>query len=393
MTTTLISFLGGAKKGDTGYHTTQYYYPDGTKAAPAAFVGWPLREYLKPERMVILGTAGSMWDHLFEHDIALGDTAEEDRVLLIDQVAQKTVEQALLDRLAPVLSQHWQTDIVLQIIPYAQIEAEQLQLLHLLTSLVNDNETIYLDVTHGFRHLPMLGLLAALYLRQARGVEVKSIWYGAYDPETGNAPLHDLAGLLRIADWIGALHTFDKDGDYSAFSELLKLDHLPAAKANHLDRAAFYERINRVGDAARELANFSKVLDEGLPGIGSLFNQSLQERTRWYKGRELAAQQKQLAYSYLQRRDYVRATIFAYEGFVSSIMPDDKNINNYQQRKDVATQYEEDYPSKDFQRFKGLRNALAHGNRPGGVGVIQFLADEEVLISELRRLFNIFIPK
>ena len=75
----LISFLGRVPKGGNGYRTTTYSF-DGAPDEPTAFIGWSLRRRLTPDRLVILGTAGSMWDHLFEKDIDLGTSAEDERL-------------------------------------------------------------------------------------------------------------------------------------------------------------------------------------------------------------------------------------------------------------------------------------------------------------------------
>lgn len=45
-----------------------------------------------------------------------------------------------------------------------------------------------LDITHGFRYLPMLALLSVMHLRVVRAVQIQGIYYGAYDPDTGAAP-------------------------------------------------------------------------------------------------------------------------------------------------------------------------------------------------------------
>ncbi|MFN3595627.1 MAG: TIGR02221 family CRISPR-associated protein, partial [Thiobacillaceae bacterium] len=60
MSTTLISFLGRAPKGESGYRATRYRFAD-AQTRPVAFFGWALRERIAPSRMVILGTEGSMW--------------------------------------------------------------------------------------------------------------------------------------------------------------------------------------------------------------------------------------------------------------------------------------------------------------------------------------------
>ena len=42
----------------------------------AAFLGWGLQRHLRPDRLVIIGTETSMWDHLLEGDLDLGDREE-----------------------------------------------------------------------------------------------------------------------------------------------------------------------------------------------------------------------------------------------------------------------------------------------------------------------------
>lgn len=58
-------------------------------------------------------------------------------------------------------------------------------------------------------------------------------------------PVMNLRGLLDIADWTGAVQSFDKDGDYSVFAPLIR-EQLPAA-AGLLKESAFYERTTRPG--------------------------------------------------------------------------------------------------------------------------------------------------
>src|SRR5690625_7412436 len=77
MRTTLISLLGNSRQsGD--YRRVRYRY-QGETLAPVTYIGYALRKVLQPERFVILGTTGSMWDHLFESDLELEGQHEEER--------------------------------------------------------------------------------------------------------------------------------------------------------------------------------------------------------------------------------------------------------------------------------------------------------------------------
>lgn len=103
----LISLLGRVQRPGSGsYRTVEYQFDDGTRAE-AAFLGWPLARRLKPDRLLILGTATSMWDHLFEGDLDIADQAEERRLELMRLVdADQPVPEALLHS----LSRRWPTN-------------------------------------------------------------------------------------------------------------------------------------------------------------------------------------------------------------------------------------------------------------------------------------------
>ena len=198
---TLITFLGRTPRGEQGYRTTCYDFGDGADCEPVAFFGWALQRRLRPNRLVVLGTPGSMWDHLFEGDIALGDAAEEDRLALVGEAERQAVTQERLDRLAPVLADRLGCEVRLRLISYCHTSREQEGLLRDLAEEVGQGDRVDLDITHGFRHLPMLTLLSALHLRKVRSAKIAHIWYGAYDPDTGRAPVHDQAVFDLVKDF------------------------------------------------------------------------------------------------------------------------------------------------------------------------------------------------
>ena len=399
----LISFLGRVAKNETGYRTTRYSF-DGVLDEPTAFIGWSLRRRLMPDRLVILGTAGSMWDHLFEKDIDLGAVAEDERLALQEAIETKAVTESLLEPLAPLLAKQLGCEVRLVLIPYCRSEVEQLQLLRLMAAEVNQGDQVSLDVTHGFRHLPILAMLSSLHLREVKNAEIVGIWYGAYDPDTQDAPIYNLGGLLRIADWLVALHNFDKDGDYGVFAELIERDGVPAQQANYLRRAAFRERISKAWEARADLRNLDAVLDSGLPGVSALFADQLKTRIRWHKGQDLLACQRELALEYLSRGDYIRATIYAFEGFVTTLIDDERRERfwDFRDRDKARKEYQSGLRGKkslsyDYFLLKALRNALAHGTRPDDQRIAQevegALSDPASLQNELRRLIKKLLPR
>jgi len=80
---------------------------------------------------------------------------------------------------------------------------------------------LILDLTHGFRHLPMLAYAGALYMAALRPeVRVVGCWYGMLDGKQGR--FVDLLPLLKLPEWLYALRLLDERGDGTKLAALLQ---------------------------------------------------------------------------------------------------------------------------------------------------------------------------
>lgn len=396
MTHTLVTFLGRGSDGPgKGYHETTYQFPDGARRR-TRFFGLALAEHLRPDRVVILGTSGSMWGVLVEHVAADGEEAA--RIALMDGEMAGKVDQSLLDRVAPVMQRAAWPEIMPRIMPFGRTDDEQHGILETVSQLVERGDVSF-DVTHGFRHVGMVGMLSAFMLERIGHLRVRSLWYGALDMRDGDtAPVLRLDGLHAIQRWISALDRFDASGDYGIFAPLLEADGVARDKVRCLEEAAFYERILNLSDAARRLQTFLKAIEEPLPGASGLFQDQLKERLRWVRGPDLAAQQRQLADQYLGRRDFVRSAVFAWEALVSGACAGFE----WQRRetREAAAKLVEKFGAPDcdaacadaFQTIQRLRNALAHGNPPVEERFRALLASPERLHEALRGAIDRLLP-
>ena len=383
----LITFLGRSPKGENGYRKTRYDFGDGTPEKETAFFGWVLRERLRPNRLVVLGTSGSMWDHLFEGDLELGEAGEQERMTLLEAVERQSVAQEQLDQLAPLLEKALGIPIRLYIIPYCRTEAEQVKLLRILADEVHPRDQVHIDVSHGFRHLPMLALLAAFHVRQVKGADVRGIWYGSYDPDTGNAPVYELSGLLRIADWLQALSSFEKDGDYRVFVPLLRQAGAEKDACEQLGEAAYFENLLNVGEATGRLRKARRQLCETkktLSPDASLLLPAICKRLEWVAEKKQFEKQIGLARQALKRRDYLRATLYAFEACITRLCQlKGIQINHFNKREQIRKAYRDRLkghgPDDEYERFRLLqeiRNQVAHGTRGSREKV------QEILLSE-----------
>ncbi|MEW6559351.1 MAG: TIGR02221 family CRISPR-associated protein [Pseudomonadota bacterium] len=182
----------------------------------------------------------------------------------------------------------------------------QVAILEAIARTVSAATRLHIDVTHGFRHLSMVGLLSAELLSRLRPLtEVQTLWYGALDMTSeGSTPVLRLEGLQTVQHWISALDRFDGNNDYGVFEPLLLDDGFPADKARCLRKAALYESMSNVNDAALQLMTVLPELDKPLRGAGELFGLQIKMRLEWARLDTLYAQQRLLARRVLDRGDF-----------------------------------------------------------------------------------------
>ncbi|MEF8761044.1 MAG: TIGR02221 family CRISPR-associated protein [Candidatus Accumulibacter sp. UW25] len=279
---TLISFLGKGKADPrTGYRTANYRFDPGfSRNVP--FFGMALTDYLKPDRLILVGTAGSMWDVFFEREGADDDAMLE----LMAAVEAGGVDERMLELPRQQLGEQLGIPVDCLLIPYARDAAEQAAILRRLAEVVQPGESLSIDVTHGFRHLPMLAMVAARYLARVVGVKVEELYYGALEMTApdGETPVLRLGGLLAMLDWVDALATYHKDGDYGVFAPLLAADGMEKGRADLLKRAAYFERTGNPVRARETLGSVFPSVEAHSGALGGLFAETLKARINWFAG-------------------------------------------------------------------------------------------------------------
>ena len=379
---TLISLLGKSKlDAQTGYRTAKYRFSDGiTREVP--FFGLGLMDCIKPKRLILAGTSGSMWDVFFDHQ----KTGDEALLPLIDAVASESVTPDMLAIHEQRLSGKFGIPVQCILISYARDASEQAAVLTRLAEAVQPGENIVLDITHGFRHLPMLALVAARYLTHVRRVSVKDVYYGALEmTQDGQTPVLNLGGMLQMLDWVEALAVYDKSGDYGVFSGLLQADGMQPTRAQMLAQAAYFERSNNPVQARQNLMGAFNPVQAHQGTLGRLFSEPLARNIEWIRHGDRADWELALADRYLARKDYLRAATYLFEGFVShAVRQQGGDINRFDDREAARKLAQQDLP--DAKRLARLRNALAHGVRPSDPEIKRLLQDEQTLAQELRRL-------
>jgi len=99
---------------------------------------------------------------------------------------------------------------------------------------IKEGDQVILDITHAFRYLPMLGMVLIHYAKALRNIEVKAIYYGAFEKlgpaakvaklsiEEKNAPIMNLVSFSELQNWTGAALDFVKYGKVSQLDVLTR---------------------------------------------------------------------------------------------------------------------------------------------------------------------------
>lgn len=394
---TLISFLGKSQAdSQQGYRRTRYRFPDGSERQTAYF-GLALATYLNADRLILIGTPSSMWDVLIEN--VVGDAGEEAlRLELMDAVHAGQVDESLLTRLGPAIKRTLDHAVLPLVIPFSMEFSDQHALLVRLAETLRRGERVALDVTHGFRHLAMLGLTAARYLAHTRGIAVEGLYYGALDMmQEGVAPVVELSGLAHMQEWAEALAAYEASGDFSRFAPLLQRDGLDAEKVELLRRGWGFLAMSNVAGAARAMERVYHALGEPLGGTSELFRKRLQETLRWVVAPTLAEKQRLLALQALNRGDFLRAALFGLESLLSrEVQASGGDPLDYAAKQRIAKAFRAklhegehpDWKREAYCLLTSIRNACAHGTVPRYAPHAQLLQNPSRLREELDRTFN-----
>ena len=220
--------------------------------------------------ITFLGTNRQPTQYSLSNQIFSGDVFAQAlrQFLEFDQMLVFVTERARSE-VYPVLRALEDDRIIPVDIPIGETPGEMWDIFEKLTSQIDDNDEVTFDITHGLRSIPFLVFLAAAFLKSARQVSIKSIYYGAFElrkgpqSDPGPAPIVDLSEFVTLLDWLNASEQFRRFGNASELvSQLHKAK--PDSDRLRVDETA-REPNKRISQAADALENVSRSLRLILP--------------------------------------------------------------------------------------------------------------------------------
>lgn len=162
-------------------------------------------------------------------DYLCADWTEDDRITIFCTEEAKRLswddsgnfEEGLYSRLS---RRNYRPTVNKVTIPSGRNENEIMEIFLKVVETLRDNDRVFVDVTHAFRSIPLLMMVALNYAKVVKDISVERIFYGAFEvlgspaqvekmPENErNAPVFDLTAYDSILEWARAVDVFRKAG-------------------------------------------------------------------------------------------------------------------------------------------------------------------------------------
>lgn len=104
-------------------------------------------------------------------------------------------------------------------------EADVWTLFNTLYESIDEKDEIIFDLTHSFRYLPMLFFSVLNYAQYLKKIEVKGIYYGAWDARAENndgVPVFNMLPSYELMKWAAAADAFTNYGAADKIVDLVK---------------------------------------------------------------------------------------------------------------------------------------------------------------------------
>lgn len=220
----LISSLGTGdieKDSDKDYRATTYKI-DGTSYG-GNLVAKVLVNHFGIDKTIFIGTTKSMWDSLYY----IFEGEDENLIdLITSQKENNCIESSTLKKVESQLDQYLKSNgSKILTLNYSENNGEEVwgnfEKLLELNSVLEEGDEIYLDITHGFRYIPILNLFLLEFINILRGKEIniKGIYYGMLGGEISE--IIDFKIFFELLEWSKAISSFKHNSDAGLLIELL----------------------------------------------------------------------------------------------------------------------------------------------------------------------------
>lgn len=197
-----LSFLG------TGFYSECTYFDANADYAPTRFIQAATLEQVGANRWTERDAV-----RIFVTGKAFADNWEADNHVRRKYAA---ADEEPYERLGSILGKMGlRADVaVVRDVPDGGSGDEIWKIFEMVYGQIEEGDELYIDVTHGFRYMPMLIIVLCNYAKFLKGTTVKRISYGNFEARDARnrAPIVDLMPLVELQGWTAAAADFVNNG-------------------------------------------------------------------------------------------------------------------------------------------------------------------------------------
>jgi CRISPR-associated DxTHG motif protein len=171
----LLSILGAGNYRETIYKFNEI-------EEKTSYVLTVLEKAIKPDKIYIIGTDKSKWE-LADKEI-------------------KNYEKV--------------------VIPFGTSQEEFWKMFEILTNLDVENKDIYMDLTHGFRSIPLFISTVMNFFEKVKNAKIKGVYYGMFEVQSDTKPIIDMLPILEMNNWIEGYTLYKEYGDSRKMGKLIE---------------------------------------------------------------------------------------------------------------------------------------------------------------------------
>ena len=299
MAKVLISFLGTGvfKDAPTRTYGTAKYSFNGT-TLESSFVSKVLYDSLGIDKMILIGSTHSMWEEVYRVFADEGRRAPFDEAKWVEIYTacdESTNTSKLVIPHPEAIEEAIGGGSHVVLVKYG-ITADEIkqnsEIILGLESLLNENDELYVDITHSFRSLPLYVMNLLVYLRNVspKNITIAGIYYGMLEArrEFNNiAPIVELSDILNVNDWISGAYSFMQFGNaykiasliptkYQSVSDTLR-EFSNIENLNHL--VALYDQYKKLKRLAKEKQKWPRIMQMIIPQVVGRYTKTIEPKT------------------------------------------------------------------------------------------------------------------
>ena len=265
----LISFLGTGPK-DRNYKTANYRFSSGNQYE-THFVAAAIRQEYKIDKMIMIGTMHSMWECVYDHYAKQNNQFDENICYEIyEQVGDKANHQTEIGEVkhqAEIERQMGGGSKIVTIHYGLNDEeiAKNSETILGLEQYLEQNDELIIDITHGFRSLPLYIMNLIIYLQNVseKRLKIKHICYGMLDvsQEMGYTPIVEMKDVLMVNKWIAGAYSFKRFGNADQIAELVK--ELDKGLSKKLDQFSDVKNLNHLAALEQQSKQLRELIRQG----------------------------------------------------------------------------------------------------------------------------------